>query len=913
MVCAMAMVALSGRGAQAQAQTPTQAMQTTQTTQATRTGSGAIAGRVLDAVTGAPLVGADVTLDGTSFTTATDRTGAFRLSRLPAGPYSLLVLYLGHGEQRTDVTIVAGQTLPVDVTLAPDSFSETVQVRAEPIGEGQARALNQQRTAANITNVVSSDQIGSFPDPNAAEAAQRIPGVSIARDQGEGRYVLIRGTEPRLNSMMIDGERIPSPEGDVRSVALDAVPADQLQSIEVSKAVTPDMDADSIGGAVNLVTKQAVSRPTMLASAAGGYNALQEDGGQRQASGTFGRRVANGRIGFLVGGSAAHLNRGSENFEVDYNEGLIDELQTRDYIIERERYGVNTSVDVKANQNSSFIFRGIFNKFRDYEVNNRPEYQVGDSRIERVLKNRQQDQTIASVSGTGQHVLGPRGTTVDYRLSWSRAQEHQPDRLDTVFRQSKVNFAPNVSASSIDPDNIQANPLNEDLSRYTLKEQVYEPFLTRDREVTGSANLRMPFASSGGFTSVFKAGVKFRDKRKFREADTIIGEPASPVPFAQLQQTGFSAGNRFLGGRYTFGPGISPSLARDYFNALPASAKNFDHESDAADYDATERVAAGYAMAELYIGQKLLILPGVRYESTKVDYTGYDVEFDEDGEYVSTRPLTGGDTYGFFLPGVHLRYSLDPQTNIRAAYSRTLARPNYYDLVPYELVMQEDREIARGNSALRPTTSNNLDLLVEHYFQSVGVVSGGLFYKRLKDYIYPFVLFQPIDGERFQITQPRNGDAASLWGMEVAFQNQLRFLPGPLDGLGVYANFTWTESSAKFPGREGEEARLPGQSARLGNVALWYEKYGFSARASWNFHGKYVDAVGEAAAQDVYYDDHTQLDVNLSQRLTRNMRVYADFLNLTNAPLRYYIGVPNRPIQEEYYRWWSMFGVKVNF
>ena len=116
-----------------------------------------------------------------------------------------------------------------------------------------------------------------------------------------------------------------------------------------------------------------------------------------------------------------------------------------------------------------------------------------------------------------------------------------------------------------------------------------------------------------------------------------------------------------------------------------------------------------------------------------------------------------------------------------------------------------------------------------------------------------------------------------------------------------------------FPDREGEDATLPGQSAHLGNLALWYEKYGFSAKASWNFHGKYIDSVGETAAEDVYYDNHTQLDVSLSQRVTRQMRVYADFLNLTNAPLRYYLGVPNRPIQEEYYRWWAMFGVKMNF
>lgn len=146
----------------------------------------------------------------------------------------------------------------------------------------------------------------------------------------------------------------------------------------------------------------------------------------------------------------------------------------------------------------------------------------------------------------------------------------------------------------------------------------------------------------------------------------------------------------------------------------------------------------------------------------------------------------------------------------------------------------------------------------------------------------------------------------------MAFQNQRRFLPGPLDGLGVYANYTWTGSSARFPDR-AVEATLPGQSSHVGNLALWYEKAGFSARSSWNFHGKYIDAVGSAASEDVYYDDHVQLDLNVSQRVTRSIRLYADFLNVTNAPLRYYEGVTSRPIQQEYYRWWSMFGVKVGF
>lgn len=874
-------------------------------------GVGAISGYVVDAERGAALAGAVVTVEGQAQQAATDRLGAFRLANIPAGSQKLVVTYIGRAPSQQDITVPAGRTLEVEVKLPNVSYTETVTVTSDPITEGQANALNQQKSAANITNVISADQIGSFPDPNAAEALSRVPGVSIARDQGEGRYVLIRGTEARLNSIMIDGERIPAPEGDLRQVALDSVPADQLQTIQVSKAVTPDMDGDSIGGAVNLITKQATSRRQTLFSVATGYNALQEDYGQSQFSGTYGQRVAQGKVGFLIGGSSARLHRGSENFEAEYDDGNLEELQTRDYVIRRERHAVNGALDARLNPNSSLVFRGIVNKFQDYEVNNRPEFQIGDSRIERVLKNRNQDQKIISFSGSGNHLLTPGGTTLDYRLAWSFAEEHQPDRLDTVFRQSRVQFAPNVTASSIDPDNVQANPLNDNLALSTLNEQVYEPFLTQDRELAISANLRTPLVSKPGLLGFFKAGFKFKNRDKDREADTIVAEPTSTIAFAAFQDMSFDAGN-FLNGRYQRPVGISPEVARNYFNGLPASAKEFDHESDAADYDATERVGAGYGMAELYLGDRAMVVAGLRVESTRVRYTGYDVLYNDDGDYESTAPLTGSETYTQWLPSAHLRWALDPKTNVRVAFTRTLARPNYYDLVPYRLVFQEDLEMERGNATLKPTTSNNADFLVEHYFRSVGVVSGGVFYKRLADYIYPFTFEESAFGDDYDVLQPRNGDSASLRGVELAFQNRLSFLPGALAGLGLYTNYTFTDSSATFPGRTAD-ASLPGQSRHVGNFAIWYERFGFSARASWNFHGKYIDQVGESVDEDVYYDNHTQLDVNISQRVKGNIRVFADFLNLTNAPLRYYVGVSTRPIQEEYYRWWTTIGVKASF
>jgi TonB-dependent receptor len=871
-----------------------------------------ITGTVTDSVTKAPLAGALVTLEGTALSAATDRSGSFRITGAPVGTHALLITYLGHANERTPVTLQAAEALTVEVALSRTAFSETVQVTARPIDDGQAQALNQQKTAPNIINVVSADQIGSFPDPNAAEAASRIPGVSIARDQGEGRYILIRGTEARLNSVMIDGERIPSPE-DTRQIMLDAVPADQLQSIELSKAVTPDMDADSIGGAVNLITKQAVGRPTMLFSIAGGYNGLQQDYGQQQYTGTLGRRFADGRAGLLIGGSASSLHRGSENFEAQYASGNLADLQLRDYQIHRERYGVNVSGDAKFGNSSVFTIKSIFNEFKDYEVNNRERFRPTNTRIEHVLKNRHQADHIRSVSGTGQHLLGSN-TTLDYRLAWAQSREDQPDRLDTIFRQSGITFTPNVSASSIDPENIQPNPSADNPATARLNAWQTEIFDSNDRDISGSLNVRTPLRSSGRSATFLKFGAKIKDKHKDNDLAVTSGTPASTVTFPQLQDAGFDNSRflDFLPAVYPRFPGINADASRAMFNALPSSRIEVDHEADAEDYRATERLYAGYVMAELYLGDKLLVLPGVRYESTKVDYTGYQVLYDDGGDYVSTQPITGGDTHGFLLPGFHVKYAFTPSSNLRVAYTRTLARPNYYDLVPYQVVFQEDGEISRGNATLRPTTSNNLDLLVERYFRSVGLVSGGVFYKRLNDYIFPFRFREAAFGDTYQVTQPRNGDSASLWGVELAFQNQLRFLPRPFDGLGLYANVTLTDSSAIFPDR-GEDSTLPGQSSRLGNLALWYEKAGFSARSSWNFHGKYIDAVGDSAATDVYYDNHVQWDLSFSQRLTRQARAYVDVLNLTNAPLRYYEGSTNRPIQEEYYRSWVTFGVKFNF
>jgi TonB-dependent receptor len=317
-------------------------------------------------------------------------------------------------------------------------------------------------------------------------------------------------------------------------------------------------------------------------------------------------------------------------------------------------------------------------------------------------------------------------------------------------------------------------------------------------------------------------------------------------------------------------------------------------------------------MAEISAG-RLSLVPGLRYEYTSADYTGRDVRFASNGTWIETLPLQSRSTYGVPLPSLQAKFAVTPNTNLRAAVTRSIARPNYYDTVPYQALddSQTPPTAILGNADLNPTSSWNVDFMGEHYFKSVGVVSAGVFYKRLEDYIYIYAFDDTINGTLYRVTQPQNGDVATVRGAELVLQNQLTFLPGPLAGIGVYANYTFTDSDAAIPGHIGSP--LPGQARHMGNIAVSYERYGFSGRVAMNFHGSFVDVIGASSLLDRYYDSANQLDISLSQKLTRNLRLYTDFLNVNDALLRYYQGVPDRVLQEEHYHWWSSFGVRVAF
>lgn len=870
--------------------------------------TGAVTGVVLDELTQRPLPGAAIKLQRSSLSTDTDRSGAFQLLRVPNGPQTITVSYIGYEIGSFEVEVQAGKAIELKATLKPlAQISEYVEIRDSQL-DGQARAYNQQMTSPNIVSIVSADQIGRFPDPNAAEATQRIPGVVIQRDQGEGRFVSVRGTEPRLNSVMINGERIPAPEGDIRYVALDVVPADLLEAIEVTKALTPDMDSDAIGGAVNLVTKNAPARTIFSATAGLGYNRIVRNGLQN-FNATVGRRFFDDRLGALVSISFFNTNRGSQNFEAEYDDGELDSLETRDYRLTRRRFGINPVFDWRASKTSEFYLRGIYNRFSDNEFRRFFVNAVSDEALERNLRDRYEVQEIVSGAFGGRFLINNLLHT-DFRLTYSYAEEAEPKNITSTFVQEDVEFAPNVTPGQIDPNNIQANPLNEDINQFVLDEQTRENNITNDREVTAAINFALPLRTLSSFSGFLKFGGKYRDRKKARNNEVLDISPDDDLFLSNVLDPNYRV-RQFLDGRYSPGSEfVDPVLARNLSSQVAVEIEK-DLEEDLADFVAKEKISAGYVMAELMLGERFMLLPGFRFEHTNTDYRASQILFNDDGDFDGLTPVIGRNNYNFFMPALHARYQVGKDTNLRAAITRTMSRPNFVDVVPFQLILEEDSEIERGNPNLSPTKSTNFDLLFEHYFQTVGIASAGFFYKRITDNIFLSRFEEERNGDTFDVTQPVNGERANLWGFEFAFSNQLRFLPKPLDGVGIYANYTFTDSKARIAGRS--DGPLPGQTRNSGNFAVFYEKFGFSGRLSLNYHGQYIEAVGEDPARDLLFDSHAQWDLSLSQRLNRWLRVYVDVLNLTNEPFRRFEGFKNRPVQEEYYRWWLTAGVKIDF
>lgn len=877
-----------------------------------------IKGKVTEKSTESPLAGAVVSLAGTNNSTATNLNGEYQFY-VNSGQITLHVRYIGYQDTTIRIATKAGEFKNLDISLSTYAHQlENVVVTGYT--QGQSRALNQQKNADNIKNIIAADQIGQFPDPNAAEAMQRIPGITIERDQGEGRYVSVRGLAPQFTNINVNGEQIPSPEADVRFVALDAIPSDQLASIEVSKALTPDMDGDAIGGSINMITRTAQSsRPQWIGSIGSGFNNLM---GRANAQGQlqFGQRFGqNEKFGILLNSNYYHNALGSDNFEREVKD---NELELRDYELTRTRLGLSTTMDYQFNSNHEVYFKTLYSRFTDRELRRRYVFIPDDEEIEKLTKDRFESQSILTFNAGAKHSF--QKFFLDYEGQYSYGEQDTPYDQEGVFiaeLPSQVNFQakrfPQLSA-----------PGYLDNAQYEFDEIGYGSTLAKDRNLTAKFNMGIPYKWNNN-DGLLKFGAKVRAKKKTYTIQQNTFENLGGVPNLD-QFTGSPVKSSFLSGEYDLGNPLNLSALNQYFNSYPeqfelqVEDKNVDEALEA--YTATEHVTAGYFMARQQL-HKLMVLGGIRYERTHVAYNSSDVIINEAGDLEAILPISGKNTYDFWLPQLHLKYELNNFTNIRAAATYSYARPNFSEIIPAQEINREDRIASLGNADLKPVSALNLDLMAEHYFGSVGILSTGIFHKRLDDFIYRRILFNaqyPLTGTAsipsIDVIQAQNGNEAYVTGLELAFQRRLYFIPA-LKNFSVYLNYTYTHSQANIQARNADESnpnavesiRLPGQATHVGNASLAYEGKRFSVRPSINFNGSFLSEVGGTKEEDIYMQNRLQLDLNATYTINPRLRLFTEWMNLTNQPLELYQGDKSITIQKEYYSFWARFGVKFNW
>lgn len=910
---------------------------------------GTIKGRILD-TSNQTLPGATIYIDSLHTGVVSDINGFYTLTNIAPGTYKVKVSYVGYSPVEMTITVPEGKTVESDVML-----NDGVKLREVVVGgafNGQRRALSSQKNAMGIVNVVSADQVGKFPDSNIGDALKRISGINVQYDQGEARFGQVRGTSADLSSVTINGNRIPSAEGDTRNVQLDLIPADMVQTIEVNKVVTADMDADAIGGSINLVTKNTPNKRMFNATAGSGYNAVSKKA-QLNLGLTYGDRFFNDKLGLMFSGSYQNAPGGSDNaeFEYDVDDGsvVMKEAQMRQYYVTRERQSYSLALDYEFNPDHKISFKGIYNRRNDWENRYRVVYKdldesdpseqsielqtkggADDTRNARLERQQTMDFTL-----DGEHNLGGR-LLMDWAASFSRASEDRPNeryfglKMDNNTGENLINTFRGIGGRA--PYSTIAIP-GLDNEGWELDELTNSNQSIYENEWKFRLNFELPLMK-GLYGNTLRFGGKYTNKEKDRETTMYKydGEDVNDNPIfndggawrehgsSQIRK-GFMVGDNYPEGTHFVSKKYLGSIN---FNSMQGEP---DYEEMSGNYHAKEEITSAYLRFDQKLGQKLDLMLGMRMEHTALNYRGLNWVVDEEENESLESTGNRKNSYTNWLPSVLLKYDVNDDLKLRASFTETLSRPKYSALIPSVNYNRADEEATIGNPNLKPTTSYNFDLSAEYYFKSVGLVSVGLFYKSINNVIVDEVWKGmdsqlPITGTYdYEISKPINAYDADLFGVEVAYQRDFGFITPALKCLGFYGNYTYTANKTKnhhFEHRvleDGEDVDMIGSPEHTANASLFFEKWGFNLRLSYNFASAFVDEMGEVAQLDRYYDKVNYLDLNASYTFGKRFKttIYADVTNLLNQPLRYYQGTKDRTAQVEYYGARFNAGIKVSF
>ena len=792
---------------------------------------------------------------------------------------------------------------------AADAAATGATEHVEVVGQAASidQALKEQRNSDNIESVVHADGVAQLPDANVAEAVQRLPGISVERDQGEGRFVSVRGLGPDLNSVTINGTLVPSPESARRAVALDVLPSELVQSLSVIKTLTPDMDANSLGGTVDVQSLSAFDHKGLFytGTSEAGYNQNTHQTSPK-FSGAISDRfsLGDGIDNFGVAAALSWNKRdfGSDNVETggawDFNDGArLNSFEQRVYDISRERTGGGLNFDYKPDDDTQLYLRTLYSRFKDSETRNstslefdKPQAagELGKAKAKRKLKQREETQEIQSYVFGGERMLGL--WTLSGQAGYSTSSEDSPGHIAGATFKGNSSF-PNSGFYDTEKPRPIIGAGFYDPSNFTLDKVDWEEQDTRDTE----KNLRLDLARDydvEGYASQVKFGGKVSRRNKDNDLNAWVYKDFDDAGFndAQLNMTPFDKGNvHYQLGQ--FGPGISGGAIKDLIGGLNPGDYYDEQESRANDFKMREDINAAYVMNTVDIDDWRFIA-GMRYEGT---------EFEAKGTGVRDGAFEAQDTqrdYHHWLPGLHARYQLDKNTQLRAAWTNAVVRPTFGQLAPGFVI--DDDEASFGNPNLKPLESSNFDLGIEHYMGQAGTVSAFLFYKDIKNFVYNNDLAG--SGEWVDFTEAHtyaNGDSAKLYGLELAYSQKFDWLPAPWNGLLLGANTTFSRSSASIEGFDQGTGRnrkrdidLPNQSDTVGNLMLGWEDDTLSLRLSANYKSQYLYELAGISdkAHDLHVDAQTFVDFSARYSLTKNLQVSFEAQNLTDQPYFVYSG-----------------------
>ena len=869
--------------------------------------------------------GAIVRIEGLSGSTTSDERGRFRLGNVPAGSYTLIVSYVGTEDTSISIQVPEEGVDLGDVVIGATSVAALEEIIVIGQAAAFASALNQERSANNLVSVLDTDAMGQFPDQNVAESLRRLTGVSVETDQGEGRYVVIRGMDPDLNSTSINGVRATAAEPR-RALQLDVIPTDLLDGLEVHKTLTPDMDADAIGGSINVKTLSAFSRKGAYAKARAesSVNGLREEWGPKLSfAGSNIYEMDSGRRLGIAGALSWHDraiqgdNNEADDWEVsDNGNDFMEEFQPRLYTVERERLGGALNFDLDVSDETTLHLYTLYSRFTDTELRNRVTFGLDgldedtitattadytEVEIERDTKGRSFQGQIAenlSISLGSETQL--ESWLVETNLGYSFAREQTPDQLSGTwvaeFESGDGPIADGQPVLTIDRSNPQIPLVRSnffsalhDPSLYELDE--LEHFDEKNEDTQFS--LRLDATRDAGFGSIkFGAKARWREKSSDEEAVFWSGDDQWFLSDALLP-----GGGAQYGFPNQIGPVPDNLIERRIFaDRVGIEFEPLDTQLDSvvSDFTIDENVFAAYMMGTWETG-RATIVAGLRYEQTELDSRGNEVELIEEDQNGPGNPpedtlivntVQSSRSYGDLLPSANIRFDFSENVVGRASIYRSVVRPRVED-VAFRVAI-EDGEGELGNPALDPYRAWSIDASIAFYPTELSVVSGGVFHKRIDDFIF----VQTLDDYEFlnrtfdEAIIALNGEEATVLGFEFTYQQHFGFLGAPFDAFLVGLNYTYVDSEGNTGDRD---INLPKQAGNIGSFTLGYDKHGLDVRLAMKYRDSYVDELVEPGL-DRYTADNLRWDLTAKYGISDNWQIYAEIANLGDEPEYYHAG-----------------------